>query len=169
MCEKEEFLQTPFCSFGCDVGWSDRASLGGGSLIGRRQWWANLDQASKHLEVFRFRDLSPTPIPWVLEVLSTQAHLAVLSFGGAIDPGTLICWQWQHPTPNCYLYLAKCRCRLQHLFFGGIRCFSYEASCMTSCCGAIWSDAENSWSMNRNRKPENFLDPPNPLPPMMKK
>jgi hypothetical protein len=27
------------------------------------QWWANLDQASKHLEVFRFRDLSPTPIP----------------------------------------------------------------------------------------------------------
>ncbi len=28
-----------------------------------RQWWANLDQASKHLEVFRFRDLSPTPIP----------------------------------------------------------------------------------------------------------
>ena len=32
---------------------------------------------------------------------------------------------------------------------------------MTSGCGAIWSDAEkeNSWSMNRNRKPENFLDP----------
>jgi hypothetical protein len=28
-----------------------------------QQWWANLDQASKHLEVFRFRDLSPTPIP----------------------------------------------------------------------------------------------------------
>ncbi len=28
-----------------------------------RQGWANLDQASKHLEVFRFRDLSPTPIP----------------------------------------------------------------------------------------------------------
>jgi hypothetical protein len=27
------------------------------------QGWANLDQASKHLEVFRFRDLSPTPIP----------------------------------------------------------------------------------------------------------
>jgi hypothetical protein len=27
------------------------------------QRWANLDQASKHLEVFRFRDLSPTPIP----------------------------------------------------------------------------------------------------------
>ena len=40
---------------------------------------------------------------------------------------------------------------------------------MTSGGGAIWSDAENSWSMNRNRKPENFLDPPNPLPPMMKK
>ena len=38
---------------------------------------------------------------------------------------------------------------------------------MTSGCGAIWSDAEkeNSWSMNRNRKPENFLDPPNPPPP----
>jgi hypothetical protein len=30
---------------------------------GKLQWWANLDQASKHLEVFRFRDLSPTPIP----------------------------------------------------------------------------------------------------------
>jgi hypothetical protein len=27
------------------------------------QRWANLDQASKHLEVFRFRDLSPTPKP----------------------------------------------------------------------------------------------------------
>jgi hypothetical protein len=27
------------------------------------QGWANLDQASKHLEVFRFRDLSPTPKP----------------------------------------------------------------------------------------------------------
>ena len=35
MCEKKEFLQTPFCSSGCDVGWCDRASLGGGSLIGR--------------------------------------------------------------------------------------------------------------------------------------
>jgi hypothetical protein len=130
------------------------------------QGWANLDQASKHLEVFRFRDLSPTPKPWVLEVLSTQAHLAVLSFGGAIDPGTLICWQWKHPTPNCYLYLAKCRCSLKHLFFWGIYVFSNEASCMTSGCGAIWSDAEkeNSWSMNRNRKPENFLDPPNPPP-----
>ena len=135
--------------------------------MGIHQWWANLDQASKHLEVFRFRDLSPTPKPWVLEVLSTQAHLAVLSFGGAIDPGTLICWQWKHPTPNCYLYLAKCRCSLKHLFFWGIYVFSNEASCMTSGCGAIWSDAEkeNSWSMNRNRKPENFLDPPNPPPP----
>ncbi len=30
---------------------------------GPNQRWANLDQASKHLEVFRFRDLSPTPIP----------------------------------------------------------------------------------------------------------
>ncbi len=30
---------------------------------GHHQGWANLDQASKHLEVFRFRDLSPTPIP----------------------------------------------------------------------------------------------------------
>ncbi len=31
--------------------------------LGQQQGWANLDQASKHLEVFRFRDLSPTPIP----------------------------------------------------------------------------------------------------------
>jgi hypothetical protein len=31
--------------------------------VGPAQGWANLDQASKHLEVFRFRDLSPTPKP----------------------------------------------------------------------------------------------------------
>jgi len=53
-----------------------------------------------------------TWLSWVLEVL-----------GGAIDPGTLICWQWKHPTPNCYLYLAKCRCSLKHLFFWGIYVF----------------------------------------------
>ncbi len=35
----------------------------GNTTEGFSQWWANLDQASKHLEVFRFRDLSPTPIP----------------------------------------------------------------------------------------------------------
>jgi hypothetical protein len=33
------------------------------AMLQWNQWWANLDQASKHLEVFRFRDLSPTPIP----------------------------------------------------------------------------------------------------------
>jgi hypothetical protein len=33
----------------------------GGSDWGYQRW-ANLDQASKH-QVFRFRDLSPTPIP----------------------------------------------------------------------------------------------------------
>ncbi len=48
------------------------------------QGWANLDQAHEDLDRNIFRDLSPTPKPWVLEVLSTQAHLAVLSFGGAI-------------------------------------------------------------------------------------
>ncbi len=45
-----------------------------------RQWWANLDQAPKDLDKTIFRDLSPTPIPWVLEVLSTQAHF----FGAAL-------------------------------------------------------------------------------------
>jgi hypothetical protein len=32
-----------------------------------KQWWANLDQASKDLDKTIFRDLSPTPIPWVRE------------------------------------------------------------------------------------------------------
>jgi hypothetical protein len=35
MCEKKEFLQTPFCSSGRDVRWCDPARIGGGSLIGR--------------------------------------------------------------------------------------------------------------------------------------
>jgi hypothetical protein len=34
---------------------------------GGHQWWANLDQASKDLDKTIFRDLSPTPIPWVRE------------------------------------------------------------------------------------------------------
>ncbi len=43
--------------------WWRGALVEGGGAFTRVQWWANLDQASKHLEVFRFRDLSPTPIP----------------------------------------------------------------------------------------------------------
>ena len=39
------------------------AKLRWGGEGGQGQRWANLDQASKHLEVFRFRDLSPTPKP----------------------------------------------------------------------------------------------------------
>ncbi len=46
-----------------------------------RQWWANLDQAPEDLDKTIFRDLSPTPKPWVLEVLSTQAHF----FGAALE------------------------------------------------------------------------------------
>jgi hypothetical protein len=38
-------------------------AMGTGNEVAFPQRWANLDQASKHLEVFRFRDLSPTPIP----------------------------------------------------------------------------------------------------------
>ena len=45
------------------------------------QWWANLDQAPEDLDKNIFRDLSPTPKPWVLEVLSTQAHF----FGAALE------------------------------------------------------------------------------------
>ncbi len=45
------------------------------------QGWANLDQAPKDLDKTIFRDLSPTPLPWVLEVLSTQAHF----FGAALE------------------------------------------------------------------------------------
>ncbi len=26
---------------------------------------------------------------------------------------SIICWQWQHPTPNCYTDLANCRCHLK--------------------------------------------------------
>ncbi len=36
MCEKKEFLQTPFCSSGREVRWCDPARIGGGSLISRR-------------------------------------------------------------------------------------------------------------------------------------
>jgi hypothetical protein len=35
MCEKKEFLQTPFCSFECDVRWCGPARAGGGFFIGR--------------------------------------------------------------------------------------------------------------------------------------
>jgi hypothetical protein len=45
------------------------------------QWWANLDQAPEDLDKTIFRDLSPTPKPWVLEVLSTKAHF----FGAALE------------------------------------------------------------------------------------
>ncbi len=31
--------------------------------VATRQWWANLDQASKDLDKTIFRDLSPTPLP----------------------------------------------------------------------------------------------------------
>ncbi len=45
-----------------------------------QQWWANLDQTPNDLDKTIFRDLSPTPLSWVLEVLSTQAHF----FGAAL-------------------------------------------------------------------------------------
>ncbi len=51
------------------------------SSQGSPQWWANLDQAPKDLDKTIFRDLSPTPKPWVLEVLSTKAHF----FGAALE------------------------------------------------------------------------------------
>jgi len=35
--------------------------------VNAEQWWANLDQASKDLDKPIFRDLLPTPIPWVRE------------------------------------------------------------------------------------------------------
>jgi hypothetical protein len=40
------------------------AGVRGASVGGAEgQWWANLDQASKHLDKTIFRDLSPTPLP----------------------------------------------------------------------------------------------------------
>ena len=87
------------------------------------QWWANLDQAPKDLDKTIFRDLSPTPIPWVLEVLSTQAHFFGAALETVAENSRYVVDQWQHPTPNCYLEVAKCCCRLKHLFFGGIYVF----------------------------------------------
>ena len=55
MCEKKEFLQTPFCSSECDVRWCDPARAGGGSLIGRRHHYidggerAGLAETSVHM------------------------------------------------------------------------------------------------------------------------
>jgi hypothetical protein len=55
MCEKKEFLQTPFRSSECDVRWHDPACGGGGSLIGRRHHYidggerAGLAETSVHM------------------------------------------------------------------------------------------------------------------------
>ena len=55
MCEKKEFLQTPFCSSEHDVRWRDPARAGGGSLIGRRHHYidgggrAGLAEMSVHM------------------------------------------------------------------------------------------------------------------------
>ncbi len=45
------------------------------------QSWANLDQTPNDLDKTIFRDLSPTPIPWVLEVCRNRHTF----FGAALE------------------------------------------------------------------------------------
>ncbi len=45
------------------------------------QSWANLDQTPNDLDETIFRDLSPTPIPWVLEVCRNRHTF----FGAALE------------------------------------------------------------------------------------
>ncbi len=45
---------------------------GMGAHLWCHQWWANLDQTPNDLDTTIFLDLSPSPIPWVLEVCRTR-------------------------------------------------------------------------------------------------
>ena len=109
MCEKEKFLQTPFCRSGCDVGWCDRASLGGGSPIGRRARYTDGGRGPDWRRCRFTRKVRVRCCLWRLKRRDENFSSRLLYWRRGGDPDQRRCWFARKVRVCCYLWRLKRR------------------------------------------------------------